>query len=327
MKEKTYRPSPDALLNPCADPTFKILFTDESKESNLALTGFLTDIIGKKVSNVVLQPNELSGEATTDKQSEFDINCKIEGKIVNIEMQGLNKKEHFGKRAEYHVAHLLNHYVMKGMKWEDSLQVFQISVLNFFFDKGEANAINHYYLKNDAGRPISKLLNVIFLELPKIRLLSDDISLLTPAQMWGKFFLYASKSEKSAYIDELAKNNRGIGMAVTVLKNISQDELNWYHETRYWMHVSDEKTRISAANKRGYKKGKALGMIEGRAEGKAIGRAEGQAIGRAEGRIEKAVEAAVKVVKKYKATPEDAAKDMNAPLDQVLAALEKNQQN
>ena len=120
-------------------------------------------------------------------------------------------------------------------------------------------------------------------------------------------------------------------MAVTVLKNISQDELNWYHETRYWMHVSDEKTRISAANKRGYKKGKALGMIEGRAEGKAIGRAEGQAIGRAEGRaegrIEKAVEAAVKVVKKYKATPEDAAKDMNAPLDQVLAALEKNQQN
>ena len=40
-------------------------------------------------------------------------------------------------------------------------------------------------------------------------------------------------------------------MAVTVLKNISQDEINWYHETRYWMHVSDEKTMINVAERRG----------------------------------------------------------------------------
>ena len=38
-------------------------------------------------------------------------------------------------------------------------------------------------------------------------------------------------------------------MAFTVLKNVSQDELNWYHETRYWMHVSDEVTRINAAKR------------------------------------------------------------------------------
>ena len=98
---QSFRPSPTALLNLCADPTFKILFTDESPQAHQALTCFLTDIIGKKVSDVQLQPNELSGEAVTDKQSEFDINCKIEGKVVNIEMQGLNKDNHFGKRAEY----------------------------------------------------------------------------------------------------------------------------------------------------------------------------------------------------------------------------------
>ena len=40
-------------------------------------------------------------------------------------------------------------------------------------------------------------------------------------------------------------------MAVTVLKNISQDEINWYHESRYWMHVSDEKSMISSAFKEG----------------------------------------------------------------------------
>lgn len=59
---QSYKPSPDALLNPLADPTFKTLFTD--------------------------------------KQSEFDINCKIEGKVVNIEVQGMNNDDHYGKRVD-----------------------------------------------------------------------------------------------------------------------------------------------------------------------------------------------------------------------------------
>lgn len=70
-------------------------------------------------------------------------------------------------------------------------------------------------------------------------------------------------------------------MAVTVLKNISQDEINWYHETRYWMHVSDERTMMSAAKKKG--------IAEGRKEGKAIGRLEG--------RNEKAIEIAKNAIK------------------------------
>lgn len=257
------RPSPDALLNPCADPTFKTLFTEESKEARRALTCFLSDIIGKKVSNVVLQPNELSGESVTDKQSEFDINCKIEGKIVNIEMQGLNKDDHFGKRVEYHVAHLYNHYVCKGMDWKEAQQAYQISVLNFIFDGEEKECISHYMMKNQNGRTIAKMMNVIFMELPKILLLPDDISLLTAKQMWGKFFLYASASDRQDFVQKLAKHNRGIEMAVTVLKNISRDEINWYRETRYWMHISDEKSMISSAEDRGVKKGIEQGIQQG----------------------------------------------------------------
>ena len=267
MKMPASRPSPSALLNPCVDPIFKILFTDESKESNIALTCFLTDIIGKKVSNVVLQPNELSGETNTDKQSEFDINCKIDGKIVNIEMQGLNKDNHFGRRAEYHVAHLYNHYVTKGLDWKETPQAFQISVLNFTFDDSEKDCISYYLMRNQNGRTIAGMLNVIFMELPKIEPVPDDISLLTPVQMWGKFFLYANKPDKSDFVEKLAEVNRGIKMAVTVLKNISQDEMNWYHETRYWMHVSDEKTMINEAERRGRAEGKKEGKAEGVLEG------------------------------------------------------------
>ena len=283
MNTNTYRPSPTALLNPCADPIFKILFTDESEEAHQALTGFLTDIIGKKVSDVVLQPNELSGESITDKQSEFDINCKVEGKIVNVEMQGLNQDNHFGKRAEYHVAHLYNHYVARGMQWTEAPQVYQISVLNFVFDKDESESLSHYYMKNNSGRPVAKMLNIIFLELPKIEPLTDDISLLTPAQMWGKFFLYAPSEEKKDFIQRLAEKNRGIKMAVTVLKNISQDEINWYRETRYWMRISDEKTMISSAKQRGHDEGLEQGIQQGIQQGAQ----------------QKAIETALKMLKKH----------------------------
>ncbi|MBO4704656.1 MAG: Rpn family recombination-promoting nuclease/putative transposase [Spirochaetaceae bacterium] len=272
---------------------FKTLFTDESEEANQALTCFLSDILGKTVTDVVLQPNELSGESDSDRQSEFDINCKIDGKIANIEMQGENDKQAYGKRAEYHAAHVLNHYTPKGMDWDKIPQVFQISVLNFVFDKDAEKCINHYVLRNDEGRTISNTLNVIFMELPKIKKLDDDISRLTKAQMWGKFFLYASIPEKADYVRRLTEANGGIKMAFTVLKNVSQDELNWYHETRYWMHVSDEVTMKNAAKREGI----------------------------AEGEHKKAVEAAITLIKKYNATPEAAAADMGISLDDVLQAL------
>ena len=264
MLQTNYRPSSTALLNPCADPIFKILFTNQSKEAHQALTGFLCDILQKTVTDVVLQPNELSGESITDKQSEFDINCKIDGKIANIEMQGENKKGDYGKRSEYHVAHLLNHYTPKGTPWDKIPQVFQISVMNFYFDRESKNCVNHYVLCNKEGRTISNTLNVIFMELPKVEKLDDDISKLTKAQMWGKFFLYASNADKKDYIQQLTQENGGIKMAFTVLENISQDELNWYHESRYWMHVSDELTMKRHARSEGLAEGRAEGQIEGR---------------------------------------------------------------
>ncbi len=263
----SYRPSRTALLNPCADPTFKIIFTNDSDESRGALTCFLSDILEKQVTDVVLQPNELSGEALDDKQSEFDINCKIDGKAVNIEMQGRNENACYGKRAEYHVAHLLNHYTPRGKGWQDIPQVFQISVLNFIFDEDEENCINWYNMKNSNGRKIENLLNIIFIELPKIKQLPDDVSKLTKTQMWGKFFLYASNKDKQDFVKELCSHNRGINMAVTVLEHVSQDEMNWYHESRYWMHVFVMKTAERHAIETGMAKGIVKGMEEGMAKG------------------------------------------------------------
>lgn len=295
MSTETLRPYPTALLNPLADPIFKILFTTNSPQSKEALRCFLSDIFDKEVTDVTLQPNELAGECLTDKQTEFDINCKLDGKCVNIELQGQNHNSEYGKRVEYHVAHLLNHYTPKGSQWYEIPQVFQISVVNFIFNKKNEECVNRYSLKNQSGDEIAQILNVIFIELPKIAKLPDDVEKLTKPQLWGKFFLNASKENKQDFVKQLCKKNRGIKMATETLSLASEEHLNWYHESRYWMHVSDELTMKRAAALEGHAEGKKIGLEEGRAEGRVEGLAEGRAEGLAEGKIEEAKEIAKKM--------------------------------
>ena len=58
-----------------------------------------------------------------------------------------------------------------------------------------------------------------------------------------------------------------------------------------------------------------------RAEGIELGIAQGMQQGMQQGTQQKAVEDAIKIIKKYKATPEDAAKDVGIQLSLVLEAL------
>ena len=55
-------------------------------------------------------------------------------------------------------------------------------------------------------------------------------------------------------------------MAFTVLKNISQDELNWQKETHYWMRISDEITMKNAGIRQGLRRGRIEGKKEQREE-------------------------------------------------------------
>ena len=87
----TYRPSPTALLDVWRDPIFKKLFTDNNPKSKKALQSFLEAIIGKPISEIELQNTELPIENSFDKQSRFDLHCKIDNsEYANIEIQGVN---------------------------------------------------------------------------------------------------------------------------------------------------------------------------------------------------------------------------------------------
>src|SRR5574344_2965625 len=201
-----YRPYPGAKLNPCSDEIFKALFTDESEEARIALRCFLTAVLHKEVKNVVLKPNEPAIIDDHDKAVRFDVSCTFnDGESADIEMQGVNEDNAYGKRAEYLCARLLNSGFHRGNSWASMSKVYQISLLNFLFDKSEVSSVSHYQMKKENGQLLSDIQTVIFLELPKIDKLSEvSTQQLNSEQRCCKFLLDADTPLQTDYVTKPA---------------------------------------------------------------------------------------------------------------------------
>ena len=279
----TYRPSPTALLDVWRDPIFKKLFTDNNPKSKKALQSFLEAIIGKPISEIELQNTELPIENSFDKQSRFDLHCKIDNsEYANIEIQGVNTENNFEKRAEYYCAHLLNHNVQRGHKWHEIPKVYQISVLKFVCEKNSQKELLHYKFRTEEGFTLHDRQNIYFLELPKVenlvqQIMTEKISVesLTDAQKWSIFILYASREEFKSLINEISHSQEGIMCAVTILKNISQDELMWKRQFDELILENDRLTFEHFATERGMKKGMEEGMKKGLEKGMKQGLEKG----------------------------------------------------
>jgi predicted transposase/invertase (TIGR01784 family) len=284
-KLNKYRPSPDALLNPCHDEVFKALFTNESEESHTALRFFLTAVLHKEVKDVQLRPNEPPVTDDRDKAVRFDVSCTFnDGEAADVEMQGVNKYHSFGRRAEYMSARLLNTVFHRGDNWQNMPQVYQISLLNFIFDKDDPSAIGHYRMRKDNGHLLSDIETVIFLELPKIDALGDmPPESLNSEQKWCKFFLEADNPDRQEYVRKLSEKEGGIMEAQKTLDKISSDWVLWKQELDRDVIESDRKTEMRYMQEQGLEKGLKKGLKKGLEQGIKQGINQGINQGRQEG--------------------------------------------
>ena len=246
MEKQTLRPSPDALLNPRYDANFKAIFSEDSEEGRLALKSFLQAVLNAQVSDIQLIQNELPIEAEYDKRAVFDISCTLDGRRhVNIEMQGLNIDNAYDCRAEYQAAHLLNHCVRRGMNWRDTPDVYQVSVLNFIYDKESDKGVSMYTMRAEDGRTLAGKMTVVFVELPKYKSAAEKVEDLTAVEKWCKFLLYADDGAKRSLIGEICKSDGGIMAASGILTKISQDDINWARQTSIDIWERDQLTNKS----------------------------------------------------------------------------------
>jgi hypothetical protein len=214
-KLNRYRPSPDALLNPCSDEVFKALFTNESDESRTALRCFLTAVLHKEVKNVELRPNEPPVIDDSDKAVRFDVSCTFNnGEAADVVT--LTNKSKRRKRVP-----------VLQMRSVTNIRLKSICIHT------KVHGCTFVWLTacRNNGHLLSGIQTVIFLELPKIDVLGNvPPETLHSEEKCCKFLIDADNPSKQDYINKLTASDGGIMEAKKTLDKISSDWVLWKRE-------------------------------------------------------------------------------------------------
>lgn len=257
-----------ALLNPRMDSTFKALFTSPTPDSKKALISFLKAAIKENIVDVQIRQNDAPKQFDGERDVSYDILCKLDDKsYIDVEMQAFNQKYDYGKRAEYQVARLESTYLPKGASWQKAPKVYQITVLDFNYDKTDENPISRYAMRKENGRKLSGNLNIIFLELKKLKEYGkNDLKYLEPFYKWGLFLKDADNPEKIDLIESLANEEAGLMEARRTLSSISENRDLWIQQYRQEIFEIDRRSAIEAGINRGLQQGIQQGLQQGKTE-------------------------------------------------------------
>ena len=250
--KKGLRPTPTAILNPRCDPIFKAIFTQGTEKSNFALKDLISSLLGREIAEMELLPNEEPVEILDEKQMSFDVNVTFDdGEKAELEMQGRNQDYDYASRAEIHAAKLLSSSNKRGSSY-DSPKVYQISVLNFEMDKDDNSPVSWYNMRKETGARLAGKLNVIFLDLVKVRRLIDKpVEQLTKAEKWGMFFAYADSEKHQPYVRKVIESEEALMAADFIVKTMSKEDAEWFRQNSYENAIWDYNHGMYRAEKRG----------------------------------------------------------------------------
>ena len=254
------------LLNPRLDPNFKAIFTQPTEDSRKALKSFLTAAIGRQVTKVKVIENEPAKEFSEQRGISYDINCTFDdGENAQIELQGFDREYDYGKRAEYYASRLVSSTLKISDDWSEVPKAYQISVLNFKYDKDREEAIHHYRMTDiKDGARLADTLNVIFMELPKIPPLNEEnvAENLPSIIKWCKFLKEADHPEKQDLLNQIVQTEEGIMAAETTLNKISMDGWRWIIQGQIEGRERDIRSGYIAHLERGRKEGAQAASLE-----------------------------------------------------------------
>ena len=284
-----------ALLNPRIDSTFKALFTQPTKESRSALKSFLEAATEHKIKSFELANNDAPEEFFGQRRVSYDIMCIFDdGEAADIEMQAFNQEYDYGKRAEYQVSRLETTYLKKGDTWEKAPKVYQITVLDFIYTKiDEAKpetkkAVSRYSMRTKDGLELTNALNIVFIELPKVKGLEKSLDTNTQLENWALFLKDADNPKKNNVIKELTSKEAGLMSAQQSLSSISANQSLWITQYRQELADRDYRSSLSVAMNKGILQGRSEGLLQGRKEGRNEGLLQGRSEGLLQGRTEAA---------------------------------------
>lgn len=242
-----------SILDPKIDFVFKNIF-GSSKHPRI-LISFLNSVLKPKnlISKVEIKNTDIEKHFVEDKFSRLDVKAETNtGEIINVEIQ-LKNEYNMIKRSLYYWSKLYEEQLSEGEDYSELKRTVCINILNFKYLKND-RFHNGYRLKEiETQEELSDLLEIHFIEIPKLDKNSDEKDMLVA---WTEFL----KNPESEKVRSLEMTIEEIREAKDELVRLSNDE-----EQRqiYEMRSKILKDKISALNK-----AKKEGVEEGIKKGK-----------------------------------------------------------
>jgi len=222
---------PDAeILPPSDDKIFKVLFTHP--DAKPVLIDIISAVIEQKVTDVHIRNVELPVMNTDEKNQRFDVNCTIDnGSQADVEMHSTPlyetgmKRKNFLNKYTYFLTDLHSSQKSSGIEYFDLVRTYQITFTSHPVFKNRHDYITWFSLRNIEGFQLTDQINLIIIELCKLNdIILKPVEQLTSFEKWLIFLRFASEPLQRNKINDIINEKEEIGMAASILQEVSQDE-------------------------------------------------------------------------------------------------------
>ena len=261
------------------DLIFKRVFGTEEHKNWLAnLVANLLDIPLESIENIEIQNTEIVPDYLNQKFSRLDFRVRVNDEIINIELQ-VHFEEVYAERTLYYWSKLYSEQLKVKDAYGDAEKTVCINILNFnLFDCKEYYS-SFKIMEESRHSILTDRFSIVFFELKKLKNARKN----KPVEVW--LDLINAETEGDLEMIESTTNVKDIHDIIFTIREMSADEKTRYEAEMREKAIMDERSALTNSERRGFKKGEAIGLEKGKALGEKRGIEKGKALGIEEGMI------------------------------------------
>jgi predicted transposase/invertase (TIGR01784 family) len=162
------------------------------------------------------------------------------------------KRTNFINKYTYYLADLHSSQKSKGVMYSDLVRTYQATFSMHTVFPTRQDFVSRFSLRTEDGEQFTDQLNIVIIELDKLNYaLKKPVEELTSFEKWSLFVKYAQDPLQRCIINDIIKEKKEIGMAATLLQEISKDEHERARLRSRRMYETDRISDLLTAEARG----------------------------------------------------------------------------
>ena len=237
--------SEDMIVKLKLDIIFKRVFgTSKNKKIIASFIAAMLEIPKESIQEIYIENVELPPEEIDQKFSRLDLKMRVDGRIINIELQ-IKFQDYFKERTVYYGTRLFGKDLKAGEEYGEINQTICINIINFDLFAHEDYHSCFKLMEAQRHEVLTDKFAIHFFELKKINKFRKN----RPAEDWLRLI----DAETEGDLMEIQRTTMipEVNDAIVILRELSADEKikaeAFYREKR----LHDEATALGSARREG----------------------------------------------------------------------------